>query len=92
MSARSRTEVPADLKPLPRRVQWWRRTRDRRRTAYQNLKNAGARLLTLAFYVLGATLVSYGVWMIYAPLGFIVGGLVVWLLLWSYEKDKGRSG
>lgn len=75
-----------------RRVQWWLRSRDRRHAAYTSFKSGVIRALTLAISVLGATLVSYGVWMIYAPLGYIVGGLTVWLLLWSHEQDKRRSG
>lgn len=75
-----------------RRLQWWLRSRDRRRHAFTSFKSGVARALTLATSVVGATLVSYGVWMIYAPAGYIVGGFIVWLLLWSHEKDKGRSG
>ena len=73
-----------DLKPLPRRVQWWRETRDRRQHAYTSFKTAGRRALTLAISLLGATLVGYGVWMIYAPLGYIVGGSLLWVLQWNY--------
>lgn len=43
--------------------------------------------MTLAISVLGATLVGYGVWMIYAPAGFIVGGIMLWVLQWNYGKD-----
>lgn len=84
-------EVHEDLKPLSRRVQWWRRTRDQRQRAFTAFKSASAKVLTLAISVLGATLVSYGAWMIYAPAGFIVGGLLTWVLLWSHEQDRGRS-
>jgi hypothetical protein len=80
------------LKPLPRHVQWWRRTRDRRQAAYTTFKAMGAKALILAISVLGATLVSYGAWMIYAPAGYIVGGLLCWVLLWSHEQDHGRTG
>lgn len=87
-----------EFKPLPgwkqRRaalVAWWRRSKDRRRTAYQNLKNAGARLLTLAISVLGATLISHGVYSVYAPAGYIVGGLLLWGVQWNYGKEEGEG-
>jgi hypothetical protein len=44
--------------------------------------------LTLAISVLGATLISYGVWLVYVPAGFVTGGFMAWLLLWSNEKDR----
>ena len=82
----------SDLTPLPRwrqkraaMVAWWRRSRDSRRTAYQTLRNAGASFLTFAYSLLGGILVSFGVWCIYPPAGYIVGGLVCWLLEWSRE-------
>ena len=69
----------------------WLQGRDRRQRAYRSFKAAGRRALTLAISVLGATLVGYGVWMIYAPAGFIVGGLVLWILQWNYGS-KGSDG
>jgi ABC-type spermidine/putrescine transport system permease subunit II len=81
--------VPSDFKPLPRPVRWWRETRNQRQAALTTLKSTAAALLTLAVSVLGAILVSYGVYQVYVPAGYVVGGLMCWLLLWSHEKDKG---
>lgn len=83
--------MSGDLNPLPRRVQWWRRTRNQRQAALKTLRTAAAALLILAVSVVGATLISYGVYQVYAPAGYVVGGLMCWLLLWSHEKDKGGS-
>lgn len=80
-----------DMTPLPRRVQWWRRTKNQRQAALTTLKTTTAALLTLAVSVLGAMLISYGVYSVYPPAGFVVGGVMCWLLLWSHEKDKGGS-
>lgn len=80
-----------DLTPLPRRVQWWRRTKNQRRAALTTLKSIAAALLVLAVSVTGAMLISYGVYSVYAPAGYVVGGLMCWLLLWSHEKDRGGS-
>ena len=84
------------LDPLPawkqRRaalVAWWNRSRDQRRTAYRNLRNTGARALTLAISLVGATLVSYGVWSVHRPAGWIVAGLLVWAIQWNYGKEEG---
>lgn len=81
----------SDLTPLPRHVQFWRRTKNQRHAALKTLKSTAAALLVLAVSVLGAILVSYGVWQVYAPAGYVTGGLMCWLLLWSHEKDKGGS-
>lgn len=80
-----------DLKPLPRHVQWWRRTRNQRQAALTTFKAKAAQAVILAITVAGATLISYGVWMIYPPLGFITAGLMCWTLLWSHEQDKRRK-
>jgi hypothetical protein len=80
-----------DLTPLPRRVQWWRRTKNRRQTALTTLKSTASALLVLAVQALGAILISFGVYEVYAPAGYVVGGLMCWLLQWSHEKDKGGS-
>jgi Flp pilus assembly protein TadB len=77
-----------DLEPLPRRVQWWRRTADRRRSAGVTLKTIALTLLTLAISMLGATLISLGVYSVYHPAGLVVGGVLVWVLQWSHERDK----
>lgn len=79
-----------DPKPLPRRVQWWRETGDRRLAAYKSFKQGAAKVLTLAISVLGATLISAGVYQMYPPAGYIVGGILCWVLLWSHEQDKRR--
>lgn len=95
MSARSRTD--RDLTPLPvwrqhvaRLAAAWRRSKDRRHRACGTLVSAGIMLLTLAISTAGATLISYGVYRIYEPAGYIAGGFMCWLLLWSHERDKGR--
>ena len=79
------------MTPLPRRVQWWRRTKIQRRAALTTLKSTAAALLTLAVSVLGAILISHGVYQVYAPAGYVIGGLMCWLLLWSHERDKGGN-
>lgn len=68
----------------------WRRGKGARSIAYANLKIVGAKLLTLAVSVVGAMLISFGVWQIYAPAGYIVGGILAFGLQWSHEKDKER--
>lgn len=85
------------LDPLPKweqrrrsLVAWWHRSRDRRRTAAKSLKSMGRRALTLAISLLGAMLVSYGVWQVYAPAGFVTGGILLWAVQWNYgEGGKG---
>lgn len=81
----------SDLVPLPRRVQWWRSTADRRRSAWVSLQSVARSLLTIAITVLGGTLISFGVYSVYRPAGFVVAGLICWLLLWSHEQDKRRN-
>lgn len=85
-----------DLTPLPvwkqRRnalLAWWRRSRDRRQTASQNLKKTGARALTLAISMLGGTLISYGVWSEHHSAGYVVGGILLWAIQWNYGKEEG---
>lgn len=79
-----------DLTPLPRHVQWWRRTRDRRQSALTSFKSAASALAILAITASGAILISFGVYRMFEPAGFIVGGLMCWVLLWSHEQDKRR--
>lgn len=88
----------SDLTPLPvwkqRRNQflaYWRRTKVQRRARLSAFGSAGRKGLTLANSVLGATLVSYGVWMIYQPAGFIVAGLLLWAVQWNYGNE-GSDG
>lgn len=78
-----------DLTPLPRRVQWWHRTKNRRQTALTTFKSTASALLVLAISALGAILISFGVYQVYNPAGYVVGGMMCWVLLWSHERDKG---
>jgi hypothetical protein len=85
-----------DLDPLPvwkqyraQMVAWWKRSRDQRRTALQNAKKAGRRALTLAISMVGATLISYGVWSVHHPAGYAVAGLLVWAIQWNYGNEEG---
>lgn len=85
-----------DLTPLPAWRQKlaaarvaWRRSKDRRARARQAFKKQVAKALTLAISVLGATLIAFGAYSIYAPSGYIVGGILCWVVLWSHEQDKG---
>jgi hypothetical protein len=87
-----------DLTPLPRwrqhraaLVAWWRRSKNQRQRALKDLGKAGRRALTLAISVLGAILVSYGAWSVYAPAGWIVGGGLLWAIQWNYG-DEGSDG
>ena len=70
-------------------VAWWRRSRDRRRNATQNLAKAGRTGLTIAISVVGATLISYGVWSVHRPAGLLVAGLLLWVIQWNYGKEEG---
>ena len=86
------------LDPLPRwkqyrarLVAWWRRSRDARQRTLKSLGNAGRKGLTLAISLVGATLVSYGAWMIYAPAGYLIAGLLLWAIQWNYG-DEGSDG
>ncbi len=88
-----------DLTPLPawrRRAArarfLWLRGKNRRQSAAQTLRRAGTLALSLAISLAGGTLIAYGMYMIYAPAGFITGGFMAWLLQWSHEKDNGRRG
>lgn len=78
-----------DLVPLPPRVQWWRKTRDARRRALKTFTSQARKLLTLAVSVLGATLISFGVWTIHPSAGYIVAGLLLWGVQWNYAKEEG---
>ncbi|HHQ9377717.1 TPA: hypothetical protein ACSW2U_001700 [Enterobacter roggenkampii] len=46
-------------------------------------------ILTPMIGVLGALLLSFGVWMVYHPAGYIAGGLLC--LLWSWLMAKYLS-
>lgn len=45
--------------------------------------------MTLAISMLGAILVAYGVWAIYAPAGYITGGILLWAVQWNYGGSDG---
>ena len=97
MFAPSRTDP--DLTPLPiwrqkvaRFKDQWRRSKDRRKVVYSTLVSAGTAMLSLVFAVAGATLIAYGVYEVYRPAGFVTGGIMCWVLQWSRERDRGRTG
>lgn len=84
------------LDPLPKwkqkqlaLVAWWRRSRDQRRKTTQTLKKAGRTGLTLAITMVGATLISYGVWSVHQPAGYAVAGLLLWGIQWNYGDKEG---
>lgn len=86
-----------DLTPLPKwkqrraaLVAWWRRTKNQRQRAYKSFKSTASKALTLAISVLGGTLISFGVYSVYPPAGYAMGGLICWFLQWSHEQDKRR--
>jgi hypothetical protein len=37
----------------------------------------------------GATLISYGAYLIYVPAGYLVGGLLLWGIQWNYGTEEG---
>lgn len=95
MSARSATDP--DLTPLPvwrqhlaRFRDRWRKSGDRRASVYAAFVSTASVMLGLAISGAGAILISYGVYEVYRPAGFVTGGLMCWLLLWSHERDRGR--
>lgn len=55
------------------------------------LRNALVRTCKFAIPLVGATLIAYGAWMVYAPAGFIVGGLLVFVLEHAIDSDGGRG-
>lgn len=81
-----------DLTPLPAWRQWWRRGRIARRKAAEALLSLVRSLVPVVVSVVGATLVALGVHQVYGPAGFIVGGLLVFALQWSHEKDRSKTG
>ncbi len=72
-----------------RLLQAWSRLRDRVRAGIRRLPHVLCDLLGFA----GAGLVSYGSWLIYAPSGFLVGGilLMVFALLIGRRLDASKS-
>lgn len=83
--------MKSDLKPLPKRVQWWRKTRNQRQAAYKSFKIGASKALTLAISMVGATLISFGVWSACAPAGYVVAGLLVWGIQWNYGEKEGEG-
>ncbi|QMP84385.1 putative cysteinyl-tRNA synthetase [Streptomyces phage Dagobah] len=86
-----------DLTPLPAwKQRWakfradWRRSKDRRQKVRMTLQRTATLGVTLAFHLGGATLISFGVYQMYSPAGYICGGLMCWLLSWASERDTGR--
>jgi len=87
-----------DLTPLPRwrqhraaLVAWWRRSKNQRQRALKDLRKAGRRGLTLAISVVGAILVAYGAWSVYAPAGWIIAGCLLWAVQWNYGDERGSG-
>lgn len=70
-------------------VAWWRKTRDARHKALKTFRTQARKLLTLAVSVLGATLISFGVWTVHPSAGYIVAGLLLWGVQWNYAKEEG---
>lgn len=69
---------------------WWSRTQFRRNKAVSAFVSVLRRLVTLAISVVGGTLISYGVWTIFEPAGFIVGGILLWAIQWNHEAEGDR--
>ena len=58
----------------------------------EKTRNLLSRACEFAIPVVGATLIAYGAWMIYAPAGFIAGGLLVFVIehVWGVgERGTG---
>lgn len=73
-----------------RLLAWWSRTQFQRAKATTSFVSMVRTLLTLAVSVVGGTLVAYGVWSIFEPAGYIVGGLLLWAIQWNYGTEEGR--
>lgn len=84
----SLTPLPAWKQRRARMVAWWRKSRDRRLKAHKTFKALASRAITLAISAAGAILVSYGAWSIYAPAGYLLGGMLVWAIQWNYGEGK----
>ena len=88
--------VDRDLVPLPRweqrrraLVAWWRRSRDRRQVGLRAFKVVARRGLTLAISMVGAMLISYGVWSVHHPAGYVTAGILLWAVQWNHGKEEG---
>lgn len=82
--------LPAHRRRWREMKAWWVRSRNRREQGLKSLWNAGQKATAFAFQWLGGTLISFGVYQTYPPAGYIAGGLICWLLLWSGEADRRR--
>lgn len=86
-----------DLTPLPAwRQRWnahrdrWKKTRNRRKQRLAAFASLARRGLTLAISGTGATLVAIGVYQVFAPAGWIAGGLLLWAVQWNHG-DRGEA-
>jgi hypothetical protein len=70
------------------RQQKWLDGANRRKRMWKSFRSSVRRGLTLAISLVGATLVSYGAWMISAPAGLIAAGLLLWVIQWNYGKGS----
>lgn len=84
--------LPAYRRHLARAKGWWLRTGNQRSETLRTLRKAGRRGLTLAISLLGLTLVSFGVYSIHAPAGYVTGGILLWALQWNYGSREGSDG
>lgn len=82
--------LPAHRRKWLELKSWWVRSRNRRQKARRDLWNAGQKATAFAFQWVGGTLISFGAYQMYSPAGYVVGGLICWLLLWSGETDRRR--
>lgn len=78
--------------PLPAWKRRWNEGAVRRARALLAFKAMVGTAVSLAISVLGATLIAYGVWSVYNPAGYLVAGVLVFVLQWSHEKDREGSG
>lgn len=67
-----------------RRLGRWR-VRIRRSTI--RLVGVTTRLVRLGMEIGGAAAICYAAWLVAPPLGFLVLGVVLWLLAWYFDKD-----
>lgn len=36
-------------------------------------------------------LVAYGLWDVYAPAGYVTGGILLWAIQWNYGDKEGQG-
>lgn len=58
----------------------------------QLLRNIVLRACEFAVPVVGATLIAYGAWLISPPAGFIVGGVLLFVVEHVLERNDGGRG